>query len=69
MDLLNGHSGRVNAVQWVHRHDCGESAEGGGWMEPPDRPLLRGEVCLGTFIPDLLRSSRELSSHVIMTQA
>lgn len=47
MDLLNGHSGRVNAVQWVHRHDCGESAEGGGWMEPGDRLLLRGEVCLG----------------------
>lgn len=47
MDLLNGHSGRVNAVQWVHRHDCGESAEGGGWMEPGDRLLLGGEVCLG----------------------
>lgn len=46
MDLLNGHSGRVNAVQWVHRHDCGESAEGGGWMEPSDRLLFCGEVCL-----------------------
>lgn len=47
MDSLNGHSDRVNAVQWVHRRDCGESAEGGGWMEPSDRLLLRGEVCLG----------------------
>lgn len=47
MDLLNGHSGRVNAVQWVHRRDCGESAGGGGWMEPSDTLLLRGEVCLG----------------------
>lgn len=24
MDCLNGHSGRVNTVQWVHRLHCGE---------------------------------------------
>lgn len=29
--VLNGHTGRVNAVQWVHREDCGESGEGGSW--------------------------------------
>lgn len=27
--VLSGHTGRVNAVQWVHREDCGESGEGG----------------------------------------
>uniref|UniRef100_A0A4W6CU84 Anaphase-promoting complex subunit 4 WD40 domain-containing protein n=1 Tax=Lates calcarifer TaxID=8187 RepID=A0A4W6CU84_LATCA len=26
--VLNGHTGRVNAVQWVHREDCGECGEG-----------------------------------------
>ncbi|KAE8282076.1 Elongator complex protein 2 [Larimichthys crocea] len=27
--LLNGHTGRVNTVRWIHRQDCGECAEGG----------------------------------------
>ncbi|XP_075900199.1 elongator complex protein 2 isoform X2 [Nelusetta ayraudi] len=31
VDLLNGHSGRVNAVQWVHRLDCA-----------PERHLVSG---------------------------
>lgn len=22
--MLNGHTGRVNTVQWVHRDDCGQ---------------------------------------------
>lgn len=29
--VLNGHTGRVNAVQWVHRQDSGESGEAGSW--------------------------------------
>lgn len=33
--VLNGHTGRVNAVQWVHRQDCGECARGGrDWCGP-----------------------------------
>lgn len=27
LTLLNGHTGRVNAVKWIHKPDCGEAGE------------------------------------------
>ncbi|XP_041105033.1 elongator complex protein 2 [Polyodon spathula] len=54
LSTLNGHTGRVNCVQWVHKKDCGPESElvsGGSdnlvlvWEEQDGKFSKSGELC------------------------
>ncbi|XP_072561842.1 elongator complex protein 2 [Paramormyrops kingsleyae] len=85
ISLLNGHTGRVNAVQWIHREDCGPETHlvsGGSdnhvivWEAQDEQksvPFALSAQCLGhtapVFAVDAIYLKGEGSSQILIASA
>uniref|UniRef100_A0A3B3QC63 Elongator complex protein 2 n=1 Tax=Paramormyrops kingsleyae TaxID=1676925 RepID=A0A3B3QC63_9TELE len=76
ISLLNGHTGRVNAVQWIHREDCGPETHlvsGGSDNHVIVWEFALSAQCLGhtapVFAVDAIYLKGEGSSQILIASA